>query len=253
MFSLTALWAVYGAGLLTYGARRGRRVLRYAGVLLVAAGTIAALAGALPYYAAPWHAPVFNPTFAAFALLVAVYFYAARLYAKDEALPAEERSAVPLLVVAANLLAVVALSAEASGYFEAQISAARAQLPDPPLFETTYEDYRAAQAEYARASRPVRDLELAKQLSLSIVWALYGAGLLMVGRLRRSRLLRVLALALLGLTTLKVFVWDLSSLDRVYRIVSFIALGLVLLAVSYLYQRSQQQQRAGATGGDARG
>jgi uncharacterized membrane protein len=36
----------------------------------------------------------------------------------------------------------------------------------------------------------------------------------------------------------------LASLDRVYRIVSFVVLGAILLAVSYLYQRSQQQQRA---------
>jgi uncharacterized membrane protein len=50
-----------------------------------------------------------------------------------------------------------------------------------------------------------------------------------------------MALALLSLTTLKVFFWDLSSLDRVYRIISFIVLGAILLAVSYLYQKSQQR------------
>ncbi|HWN10031.1 MAG TPA: DUF2339 domain-containing protein [Pyrinomonadaceae bacterium] len=47
-------------------------------------------------------------------------------------------------------------------------------------------------------------------------------------------------LALLSLTVLKVFLWDLSSLDRVYRIISFIMLGAILLVVSYFYQRSQQ-------------
>jgi uncharacterized membrane protein len=41
----------------------------------------------------------------------------------------------------------------------------------------------------------------------------------------------------------------LSSLDRVYRIVSFIVLGAILLAVSYLYQKSQQ--RAAAEEADA--
>jgi uncharacterized membrane protein len=43
-------------------------------------------------------------------------------------------------------------------------------------------------------------------------------------------------------TTLKVFLFDLSSLDKVYRIISFIVLGAILLAVSFLYQ--QRQQRA---------
>ena len=89
-----------------------------------------------------------------------------------------------------------------------------------------------------------RDLELAKQLSLSVIWALYGAGLLITGRVRRVRLLRLMALVLLSLTTLKVFFWDLASLDRAYRIVSFIVLGAILLAVSYLYQKSQQRASA---------
>ena len=51
-----------------------------------------------------------------------------------------------------------------------------------------------------------------------------------------------MGLALLSLTVLKVFLWDLSSLDRVYRIISFIMLGAILLVVSYFYQRSQQAE-----------
>ena len=50
-----------------------------------------------------------------------------------------------------------------------------------------------------------------------------------------------MGLALLSLTTLKVFIWDLSSLDRIYRIISFIMLGAILLVVSYFYQRRQQR------------
>ena len=67
------------------------------------------------------------------------------------------------------------------------------------------------------------------------------SGLLIAGRIRRLRLLRLMGLALLSLTTLKVFIWDLSSLDRAYRIISFIMLGAILLVVSYFYQRSQQR------------
>jgi uncharacterized membrane protein len=35
----------------------------------------------------------------------------------------------------------------------------------------------------------------------------------------------------------KVFVYDVSQLDRAYRIVSFIVLGALLLAISFVYQR----------------
>ena len=134
----------------------------------------------------------------------------------------------PAATIAANLLAIIALSAQAAGYYEAKIAE---------------ELSRAGAASLESNGFPwrLRNLELAKQLSLSVVWALYASGLLVAGRVRRLRLLRVMGLGLLSLTTLKVFFWDLSSLDRVYRIISFIMLGAILLVVSYFYQRSQQR------------
>lgn len=219
-FSLTALWAVYGAALVAYGMRRGFGAARFAGLALLAAAAVKVLALDLSYFDAVWHAPVFNHTFMAFALVVAACASVVRLYARGRG-AGEGGSVVPALVVVANVLALVALSAEAVGFFEARGTGG------------------------ADAER-LRDLGLAKQLSLSVVWALYGAGLLLAGSARRARLLRLLGLALLGVTALKVFVLDLSALDRAYRIVSFIVLGAILLAVSYLYQKSQQRAAAAA-------
>jgi uncharacterized membrane protein len=45
-------------------------------------------------------------------------------------------------------------------------------------------------------------------------------------------------------TTVKVFVYDVSQLDRGYRIVSFIVLGVLLLAISFVYQRNWLQLSA---------
>jgi uncharacterized membrane protein len=56
------------------------------------------------------------------------------------------------------------------------------------------------------------------------------------------------ALLLIAATIGKVFVYDLSQLDRGYRIVSFIVLGVLLLAISFVYQRDwlQLSARTGA-------
>jgi uncharacterized membrane protein len=219
-FSLTALWAIYGASLVAYGVRRAFGVARFAGLALLAVAAVKVLALDLMYFDAVWHTPVFNHTFMAFALVVAACAVAVRLYAREPR-AAEADAVMPALIVGANVLALVALSAEAVGFFEAR---------------------GAGGADEAS----LRDLGLAKQLSLSVVWALYGAGLLLAGSARRARLLRLLGLALLGVTALKVFILDLSALDRAYRIVSFIVLGAILLAVSYLYQKSQQRAAAAA-------
>ncbi len=75
------------------------------------------------------------------------------------------------------------------------------------------------------------------QLSLSVLWAIYGASLTGVGIAWRIRPARILGIAMLALTILKVFIVDMSGLNTVYRIASFIVLGLLLLAVSYFYNR----------------
>jgi uncharacterized membrane protein len=77
-------------------------------------------------------------------------------------------------------------------------------------------------------------------VTLSVL-AVLGIGAFMVGIRRESQDARFGELALLGLATAKVFLFDLASLDVAYRVISFVALGLV---GAWLSQR--QQRRAPA-------
>ncbi|MFI5401769.1 MAG: DUF2339 domain-containing protein, partial [Planctomycetota bacterium] len=79
--------------------------------------------------------------------------------------------------------------------------------------------------------------EHARQLSYSLLWAVYAIGMVVGGFVRRYRPVRLLALAVLMGTILKVFLFDLSFLENPYRILSFLALGAILVAVSFLYQK----------------
>jgi len=49
---------------------------------------------------------------------------------------------------------------------------------------------------------------------------------------------------LIAATIVKVFIYDVSELDRAYRILSFIVLGVLLLAISFVYQRNWLQLSA---------
>jgi uncharacterized membrane protein len=77
------------------------------------------------------------------------------------------------------------------------------------------------------------------QVGLSVLWTLYAAAALAWGFVRSRPGLRYAALALLGLVIAKVFLIDLSSVQTVYRFVSFLILGVVLLGVSLLYQKAR--------------
>ncbi len=77
----------------------------------------------------------------------------------------------------------------------------------------------------------------ARDLTLSAAWGLYAMVLLVLGLWRSTRALRVAGLAFLVLTVVKVFLYDLSSLQGLYRVLSFLGLGVSLILVSLLYQR----------------
>jgi uncharacterized membrane protein len=88
-------------------------------------------------------------------------------------------------------------------------------------------------------SAELRSLHTVRDFTYSAVWMIYGSGLMLIGFWKRSAFLRWQAIVLLGLTTAKVFFYDIEALERGYRIVAFIVLGAILLAVSFFYQRSR--------------
>ena len=79
------------------------------------------------------------------------------------------------------------------------------------------------------------------QMSLSLVWGLYATALLAVGFWRRNRALRFCGLALFGITALKLVIIDIAHVHQIYRIVSFLALGVLMIAASYLYHRIEKR------------
>lgn len=75
------------------------------------------------------------------------------------------------------------------------------------------------------------------QVLLSALWSVVGVAALVIGLRRDLKLLRLAALALLLATVGKVFLYDLATLTSIYRVVSFVALGLLLLLAGFLWER----------------
>jgi hypothetical protein len=75
------------------------------------------------------------------------------------------------------------------------------------------------------------------QVLLSACWTLVGLLGLIVGLRRNHAPMRTVALGLLLVAVGKVFLYDLSTLTSIYRVISFIALGLLLLSGAFAYQR----------------
>ncbi len=76
---------------------------------------------------------------------------------------------------------------------------------------------------------------------LTVSWGLEALVCLVSGFPARERILRLQGLAVFALCILKLFLYDLRNLETVYRILSFLALGAILLGVSLIYTRFRTQ------------
>jgi hypothetical protein len=79
------------------------------------------------------------------------------------------------------------------------------------------------------------------QAALSALWSACGLAALWTGLARRRRPVRLAGFGLLALAAVKVFGYDLSVLGAEYRVLSFVVLGLLLLAAAYAYQRVERR------------
>jgi uncharacterized membrane protein len=77
----------------------------------------------------------------------------------------------------------------------------------------------------------------AEGYTYSAVWLAFGVALLIVGIFLRSQPVRLCSAAVVAITVAKVFLLDMNGLTGVWRALSFIGLGLVLVGIGYLYQR----------------
>jgi uncharacterized membrane protein len=86
----------------------------------------------------------------------------------------------------------------------------------------------------------------AEQYSYSIAWLVFGVVLLGIGLVFNSQRARLASAVVIALTILKAFLIDMSTLSGVYRALSFMCLGLVLVAIGWLYQRILFRRQAAA-------
>lgn len=158
---------------------------------------------------------VLNARFATYLVAIAVLggiIWFGRAHASER-----EKPFLQLAAIFLNLLALIALTLEAADYFTRQLATAyRPGFAYPTVFA---------------------QLRLEQDFSYSAIWLVYGAALMVIGFGKRSAFIRWQSLVLIAVTIMKVFLYDVSALDKGYRILSFVALGAVLLGISFVYQR----------------
>jgi hypothetical protein len=207
---ITVGWALEGAALCWLFHRVPHPGLRLVGVgLLMVVFVRLALNPAVLSYHPRAAFPIFNWYLYTYGIGTACLFAAARLLAppRNHLLGQNVR---PLLYTLGAVLAFLIVNIEIADYFST-----------PGVAALTFQFSG----------------NFARDMSYSIAWALFALLLLIIGIRKRIAATRYAGLALLGITVVKLFFHDLSQLDQLYRIGAFIAVAVIAIVASFLYQR----------------
>ncbi|RZK51892.1 MAG: DUF2339 domain-containing protein, partial [Pedobacter sp.] len=83
----------------------------------------------------------------------------------------------------------------------------------------------------------IAGLQSGYKLGLSILWGVYSLVLISIGIWKNKKFLRIGAIGLFAITLLKLFLYDIASLDTISKTIVFVSLGVLLLLISFLYNK----------------
>ena len=75
---------------------------------------------------------------------------------------------------------------------------------------------------------------------LPVLWGVLSFAMMWLGMNFKNRTLRIISLSLFSFTLLKLFLFDIRNIPAAGKIVAFFCLGVLLLIVSFMYQRVKQ-------------
>jgi uncharacterized membrane protein len=75
------------------------------------------------------------------------------------------------------------------------------------------------------------------KLGLSILWGIFSLLLIALGIWKNKKHIRLMAISLFGITLVKLFIYDISHLDTIAKTIVFVSLGVLLLIISFLYNK----------------
>ncbi len=75
------------------------------------------------------------------------------------------------------------------------------------------------------------------KLGLSILWGVYALSLIVLGIWKKKKYIRIAAIVLFGVTLVKLFFYDIASLNTISKTIVFVSLGVLLLIISFLYNK----------------
>ena len=75
------------------------------------------------------------------------------------------------------------------------------------------------------------------KIGYPILWGICSFIFLIIGIRKEWKNIRIIALTLLGITIVKLFLYDIKNVSETGKIIAFILLGVLVLVISFVYQK----------------
>lgn len=105
-----------------------------------------------------------------------------------------------------------------------------------PITNGSANEFNYEKNEYINAKFSDAKIQIIK-IGYPILWGVLSFVFLIVGIKRQNKQLRIIALSLLGITILKLFLFDIKNVSETGKIIAFILLGVLILIISFVYQK----------------
>lgn len=217
LMTYAVVWITLSLPLVWSGLKRQLMPLFVAGLLCALLAVVFGAVRGVAFDPINYFAPVLNIRVISLLLVTTGLFLVAQFIQKSRNAVKDLSNLLSYVQVGIVLVIFVLLTGETRDFFQKDIASLASQI--------------------GIISTDINRLQNLQQMFLSGIWLFYSGVLMGVGVWRKYRGMRFVAIALFGITILKIFIYDLSFLETFYRFISFGALGLILLGVSYVYTK----------------
>jgi uncharacterized membrane protein len=208
---ITIAWAVEGVAILWAALEIQSARLRVHAFALFALAFFKFLFWDTPDGYRPAFIPVINRYFLSSLAVIGCYMAAVYLFERRKLV--NERTTMLVIALCAALMFWLLISIETHTYF-------------------------AGRAFVEKSSEDAARERWLGQMALSVLWAAYAFALAAFGFARRVAVMRWTALALFAVTVVKAMLVDIAQLQKLYRIIVFFVLGILLLLVAWGYHKA---------------
>lgn len=243
---ITTGWAIEAMILFILGIKTGQDAIKAFGIIIFGLAVVRMIF--IDSEHGKNDSPFFNKVMLTYIVVIASAYLSAHVFRKfSDDLENKNnflasKQLLLMFLIIANFLTIFSISREIVYSYEQEIKQVQDQIgklytEQNRLGRNSYQlDIGNKEKENALYEKR-KKIENKSSVSLSLFWLFYGIILMLIGFFARTKGMRIGGMLLFMLAILKLFFYDLWSLGTLYRIISSISLGIVLLAISFAYQR----------------